>query len=192
MQNPNNIQDSFFILLAAESIKYILNKNIDKKIKKTQIEELGIQLGEKESNHIMNDKNFKFDDYDNKYSKIIKSMASIQDIIWINIFRMDNFQLKTDANKSIFYIYTGDIKLYNFLYTEKGMNQKNEVLEAILWFIGGIIKGTANVFNIECITNGKVRKWEETDYQEGENKIKIKQSQFFFEFIINILNNEDN
>ena len=192
MQNPNNIQDSFFILLAAESIKYILNKNIDKKIKKTQIEELGIQLGEKESNQIMNKKDFKFDTYDSKYSKIIKSMAKIQEIIWSNIFITKNFQLKTDTNKNIFYIYTGDIKLYNFLYTEKGMNQKNEVLEAILWFIGGIIKGTANVFNIECITNGQVRKWEETDYQEGENKIKIKPSQFFFEFIVNILNNEDN
>jgi len=191
MQNQNKIQDSFFILLAAESIKYILNKNIEKKIKKTQIEELGIQLGEKESNQVMNDKNFKFEN-DNKYSKIIKSMASIQDIIWNNIFKMENFQLKTDNNKNIFYIYTGDIKLYNFLYTEKGMNQKNEVLEAILWFIGGIIKGTANVFNIECIINAQVRKWEETDYQEGENKIKIKPSQFFFEFIVNILNNEDN
>ena len=59
------------------------------------------------------------------------------------------------------------------------------------WF-SPLISLAALLFNIECITNGKVRKWEETDYQEGENKIKIKQSQFFFEFIVNILNNEDN
>jgi len=192
MQNQDKIQDSFFILLTAESIKYILNKNIEKKMKKTQIEELGIQLGEKESNQIMNDKNFKFDNYDNKYSKLIKSMATLQDIIWINIFRMDNFQLKTDNNKDIFYIYTGDIKLYNYLYTEKGMNQKDEILDAILWFICGVIKGTAKVFNIECIINSNVRKWEESDNQEGVNKIKIKPSQFFFDFTVNILNNEEN
>ena len=38
----------------------------------------------------MNKKDFKFDTYDSKYSKIINSMAKIQEIIWSNIFITKN------------------------------------------------------------------------------------------------------
>ena len=37
-----------------ESIKYILSKQIEKKEKKDEIEELGINFGEKATNHLMN------------------------------------------------------------------------------------------------------------------------------------------
>ena len=53
--NNNEIQDSSFILLVYESINYILSKKIEKKEKNEQIEQLGINLGEKVTHFLMND-----------------------------------------------------------------------------------------------------------------------------------------
>ena len=165
MQSQQGVYDSLFILLINESIQYVFSKNLDKKTQKQEIEELGIQLGEKVTNNLLNsdksratlDKN----SIDNYFQFISKN-------VWEFIFQDSNCQLTRENEGANYLITSGDIKLYNYLVTEKG-NQNDQKLEAILNFICGIIKGALNVFNIECIVSPNVANYNKNIVRDFKN-----------------------
>ena len=165
MQSQQDVYDSLFILMVNESIQYIFSKNLDKKAQKQEIEELGIQLGEKVTNNLLNtdksrstlDKN----SVDNYFQFITKN-------VWEFIFQDSNCQLSKENEGANYLITSGDIKLYNYLVTEKG-NQNDPKLEAILNFICGIIKGALNVFNIECIVTPNVSNYSKQIVRDFKN-----------------------
>ena len=182
--NNQNIQDSVFLLMTYESINYILSKNIEKKEKKDEIEELGMNLGEKVTNHLMNNN---VNEGSNVSMKVTDNiLAFIAREVWIYIFKDENRKLKSDK-KGVYYILSGDIKLYNFLITEKN-SENNEKLEAIIWFISGILRGALLAFNIESLVTGSTKLWSNEEY--GDNKSQISQSYLVFTFAINIVNFE--
>ena len=165
MQSQQDVYDSLFILMVNESIQYVFSKNLDKKAQKQEIEELGIQLGEKVTNNLLNtdksrstlDKN----SVDNYFQFITKN-------VWEFIFQDSNCQLSKENEGANYLITSGDIKLYNYLVTEKG-NQNDTKLEAILNFICGIIKGALNVFNIECIVTPNVSNYSKQIVRDFKN-----------------------
>jgi len=165
MQSQQDVYDSLFILMVNESIQYVFSKNLDKKAQKQEIEELGIQLGEKVTNNLLNidksrstlDKN----SVDNYFQFITKN-------VWEFIFQDSNCQLSKENEGANYLITSGDIKLYNYLVTEKG-NQNDPKLEAILNFICGIIKGALNVFNIECIVTPNVSNYSKQIVRDFKN-----------------------
>ena len=165
MQSQQDVYDSLFILMVNESIQYVFSKNLDKKAQKQEIEELGIQLGEKVTNNLLNldksrstlDKN----SVDNYFQFITKN-------VWELIFQDSNCQLSKENEGANYLITSGDIKLYNYLVTEKG-NQNDPKLEAILNFICGIIKGALNVFNIECIVTPNVSNYSKQIVRDFKN-----------------------
>ena len=165
MQSQQDVFDSLFILMVNESIQYVFSKNLDKKAQKQEIEELGIQLGEKVTNNLLNtdksrstlDKN----SVDNYFQFITKN-------VWEFIFQDSNCQLSKENEGANYLITSGDIKLYNYLVTEKG-NQNDPKLEAILNFICGIIKGALNVFNIECIVTPNVANYSKQIVRDFKN-----------------------
>ena len=165
MQSQQDVYDSLFIFLVNESIQYVFSKNLDKKAQKQEIEELGIQLGEKVTNNLLNtdksratlDKN----SVDNYFQFITKN-------VWEFIFQDSNCQLSKENEGANYLITSGDIKLYNYLVTEKG-NQNDPKLEAILNFICGIIKGALNVFNIECIVTPNVANYSKQIARDFKN-----------------------
>ena len=165
MQSQQDVYDSLFILMVNESIQYVFSKNLDKKAQKQEIEELGIQLGEKVTNNLLNtdksratlDKN----SVDNYFQFITKN-------VWEFIFQDSNCQLSKENEGANYLITSGDIKLYNYLVTEKG-NQNDPKLEAILNFICGIIKGALNVFNIECIVTPNVANYSKQITRDFKN-----------------------
>ena len=165
MQSQQDVYDSLFILMVNESIQYVFSKNLDKKAQKQEIEEVGIQLGEKVTNNLLNidksrstlDKN----SVDNYFQFITKN-------VWEFIFQDSNCQLSKENEGANYLITSGDIKLYNYLVTEKG-NQNDPKLEAILNFICGIIKGALNVFNIECIVTPNVSNYSKQIVRDFKN-----------------------
>ena len=165
MQSQQDVYDSLFILLVNESIQYVFSKNLDKKSQKQEIEELGIQLGEKVTNNLLNsDKSratLEKNSVDNYFQFISKN-------VWEFIFQDSNCQLTKENEGANYLITSGDIKLYNYLVTEKG-NQNDQKLEAILNFICGIIKGALNVFNIECIVSPNVANYTKNMVRDFKN-----------------------
>ena len=165
MQSQQDVYDSLFILMVNESIQYVFSKNLDKKAQKQEIEELGIQLGEKVTNNLLNtdksrstlDKN----SVDNYFQFITKN-------VWEFIFQDSNCQLSKENEGANYLITSGDIKLYNYLVTEKG-NQNDPKLEAILNFICGIIKGALNVFYFLCIVTPNVSNYSKQIVRDFKN-----------------------
>jgi len=178
MQYQAEVFDSIFILMVNESIKYIFSKKLDKKAQKQEIEELGFKLGEKVTNNLLNTDN-------NKINLEINSTESyfhfITQNVWEFIFK-DNCLLKKENDGSNFIITSGDIRLYNYLVTEKG-NQNDTKLEAVLNFICGIIKGSLNVFNIECIVIPSVENYKPHLSKELKN---LQENQYIFTFNVNV------
>ena len=180
MQSQQDVYDSLFILMVNESIQYVFSKNLDKKAQKQEIEELGIQLGEKVTNNLLNtdksratlDKN----SVDNYFQFITKN-------VWEFIFQDSNCQLSKENEGANYLITSGDIKLYNYLVTEKG-NQNDPKLEAILNFICGIIKGALNVFNIECIVTPNVANYSKQIARDFKNFPDVYT--YIFTFNINV------
>ena len=80
-------------------------------------------------------------------------------------------------------ITSGDIRLYNFLITEKG-NQSDPKLEAVLNFLCGIIKGSLSVFNIECIVIPNVANYSKHLVKDIKNFPDIYQ--YIFTFNVNV------
>ena len=152
MQSQQDVYDSLFILMVNESIQYIFSKKLDKKTQKQEIEELGIQLGEKVTNNLLNTDKSRVTLEKNS---VYNYFQFITKNVWEFIFQDQNCQLTKENEGANYLITSGDIKLYNYLVTEKG-NQNDAKLEAILNFICGIIKGALNVFNIECIVSPNV------------------------------------
>ena len=185
MQSQQDVYDSLFIFLVNESIQYVFSKNLDKKTQKQEIEELGIQLGEKVTNNLLNsDKSratLEKNSVDNYFQFISKN-------VWEFIFQDSNCQLTKENEGANYLITSGDIKLYNYLVTEKG-NQNDQKLEAILNFICGIIKGALNVFNIECIVSPNVSI--NTKNMAKDSKITPNSNSYIFVFNINVFNNNN-
>jgi hypothetical protein len=174
--NDSEIHDSVFLLMAYESIKYILSKKIEKKEKNEEIEKLGMNLGEKITNFLMNDSQRDSDYFiDSK-----KILIFIAEDVWDFIFKDKNIKLIEDQ-KGIFYIYSGDIKLYNFLIVDKNY-KLDEKSNAVIKFICGILKGALNAFNIDSLITSNVKEW--------NNNERINKSNLLFEFSVNIVNYE--
>ena len=181
--NNQNIQDSVFLLMTYESIKYILSKQIEKKEKKDEIEELGINFGEKATNHLMTNNVNEGNNNSKKITDYI--LIFITRNVWEYIFKDENRKLKSDK-KGVYYINSGDLKLYNYLITNKDF-QNDEILESIIWFISGILRGALLAFNIESLVTGSVKLWTNDD---SDSKNKINESYLVFTFAINIVNFE--
>ena len=165
MQTQENVCDSLFILLVNESIQYVFSKQLDKKSQKQEIEELGIQLGEKVTNNLLNTDKSRVTLEKNS---VYNYFQFITKNVWEFIFQDQNCQLTKENEGANYLITSGDIKLYNYLVTEKG-NQNDAKLEAILNFICGIIKGALNVFNIECIVSPNVTSYSKQLVRDFKN-----------------------
>ena len=179
MQYQNEVFDSIFLLTVNESIKYIFSKKLDKKAQKQEIEELGFQLGEKVTNHLLNTDNNRITSEKNSIETYFQFITQN---VWEFIFRDKYCQSTKENNGSNFIITSGDIRLYNYLVTEKG-NQNDPKLEAVLNFICGIIKGALNVFNIECIIIPNVANYSRHLVKDMKN---FPVFQYIFTFNFNI------
>ena len=161
-----------------EAIQYIFSKKLDKKAQKQEIEELGFQLGEKVTNNLLNTDNNRITSENNSIENYFQFITQN---VWEYIFRDKFCQLTKENDGLNFLIICGDIRLYNYLVTEKG-NQSDQKLEAVLNFICGIIKGALNIFNIECIVIPNV-----TNYSSHLVKVKnFPESQYLFTFNVNV------
>ena len=171
--------DSVFLLMVNQSIQYIFSKKLDKKAQKQEIEELGFQLGEKVTNNLLNTDNNKITSEKNSIENYFQFITQN---VWEYIFKDKFCQLTKENDGSNFIITSGDIRLYNFLVTEKG-NLNDPKLESVLNFICGIIKGALNVFNIECIVIPNV-----TNYAPHlvKNIKNFPDNQYIFTFNVNV------
>ena len=179
MQYQSEVFDSVFLLMVNESIQYIFSKKLDKKAQKQEIEELGFQLGEKVTNNLLNTDNNKITSDNNSTETYFQFITQN---VWEFIFKDKYCTLTKENDGSNFVITSGDIRLYNFLVTEKG-NQNDPKLEAILNFISGIIKGALNVFNIECIVIPNVANYARHLIKEMKNNPEF---QYIFTFNVNV------
>ena len=180
MLYQHEVSDSLFLLMVNESIQYIFSKKLDKKAQKQEIEELGFQIGEKVTNNLLNTDN-------NRITSEKKSIENyflfITQNVWSYIFQDTFCQYAKENDGSNFVITSGDIRLYNFLVTEKG-NQSDPKLEAVLNFICGIIKGSLSVFNIECIVIPNVANYSKHLVKDIKNFPDIYQ--YIFTFNVNV------
>ena len=179
MQYQAEVFDSIFLLMVNESIQYIFSKKLDKKAQKQEIEELGFQLGEKVTNNLLNTDNNRITPEKNSTETYFQFITQN---VWEFIFKDKYCQLTKENEGSNYIITSGDIKLYNFLVTEKG-NQNDQKLEAVLNFICGIIKGALNVFNIECIVIPNVANYSKHLAKDLKN---CPEFQYIFTFNVNV------
>ena len=179
MQYQLDVYDSIFILMVNESIKYIFSKNLDKKSQKQEIEELGFQLGEKVTNNLLNSDNNRITTEKNSTETYFQFITQN---VWDYIFKDKYCQLTKENDGSNYVITSGDIRLYNYLVTEKG-NLNDVKLESVLNFISGIIKGALNVFNIECIVIPNVANFSRHLVKEMKNNPEF---QYVFTFNVNV------
>ena len=188
-QYQSDVYDSVFLLMVNQSIQYIFSKKLDKKTQKQEIEELGFQLGEKVTNNLLNTESI-----NNKITLDKNSTDSflifIAQYVWEFIFRDKNCQMTKGNDNTNYVLTSGDIRLYNYLVTEK-TNQNDPKLEAVLNFISGIIKGALNVFNIECIVIPAVTNYSPHLVKDFSG---FGKSQYIFTFNVNVFvdNNEIN
>ena len=179
MQYQLDVYESIFILMVNESIKYIFSKNLDKKSQKQEIEELGFQLGEKVTNNLLNSDNNRITSEKNSTETYFQFITQN---VWDYIFKDKYCQLTKENDGSNYVITSGDIRLYNYLVTEKG-NLNDVKLESVLNFISGIIKGALNVFNIECIVIPNVANFSRHLVKEMKNNPEF---QYVFTFNVNV------
>ena len=180
MYFQQEVYDSIFLLMVNESIQYIFSKKLDKKAQKQEIEELGFQLGEKVTNYLLNTDNNRITSEKNTTENYFQFITQN---VWEFIFKDKYCQFTKENDGSNFVITSGDIKLYNFLVTEKG-NQSDPKLEAVLNYVCGIIKGALNVFNIECIVIPNVVNYSRHLVKELKNFPDIYQ--YIFTFNVNV------
>ena len=179
MQYQAEVFDSIFLLIVNESIQCCFSKKLDKKAQKQEIEELGFQLGEKVTNNLLNTDNNRITSEKNSTETYFQFITQN---VWEFIFKDKYCQLTKENDGSNYVITSGDIRLYNFLVTEKG-NQNDQKLESILNFICGIIKGALNVFNIECIVIPNVANYSKHLAKDMKN---CPEFQYIFTFNINV------
>ena len=133
-----------FVLLALESIKYILDKNIEQKQQKAEITELGIHLGDKVSNHLMNTQ--KLGQNSTGLSQINTIFNFLTGDVWSFIFDR-KAQIRKD---NITYVLEStNLKIHSYLVCDKSP-ANDDKLDPALWFIEGIIKGVIACFNLSC------------------------------------------
>ncbi len=179
MLYQQEVFDSLFVLMVNESIQYIFSKKLDKKAQKQEIEELGFQLGEKVTNNLLNTDNR----ITSEKNTIDNYFQFITQNVWEFLFKDKYCQVTKENDGSNYVITSGDIRLYNFLITEKG-NQSDPKLEAVLNFVCGIIKGALSVFNIECIVIPNVVNYSKHLVKDLKNFPDIYQ--YIFTFNVNV------
>ena len=177
MDSQQGVSETAFLLLAYESIKYILSKNIEQKEQKNQIEELGFHLGEKAANYFMTTSSI--DPPTNDIQKELDNvMKFLLKEVWTFIFGSSIPKLQRNT-KATFLIEAAEIKMHLFLLTEKG-NAKDEKADVILWFIYGLIKGVLSTFNYECTVS--------CDIKHGSSSKSSPNAQFVYPITVQILN----
>lgn len=177
MDSQQGVSETSFLLLAYESIRYILSKNIEQKEQKSQIEELGFHLGEKAANYFMTTSSI--DPPTNDIQKELENiMKFLLKEVWTFIFGASIPKIHKNP-KATFFFEAVDIKMHLFLLTEKG-NGKDEKADVILWFIYGIIKGVLSTFNYECTVS--------CDIMQGSSSKNYPNAQFVYTITTQILN----
>ena len=173
--------ESTFILLCLESLKYILEKNIDPKQQKAEIVELGIHLGDKISNHLMNSQS------SNKAtpssSQIQTVISFLGDDIWTYIF---DKQAKISREKISYILETTNIKFHSFLISEKS-SANDDKLDPTLWFVEGIIKGVFSSFNLECDVSSSFKRPQTSGDNTDKSSRGIFDPQYSYIFEITLL-----
>lgn len=168
-----NFSESTFILLSLESIKYILSKSIPNDQQKSQITELGIHLGEKIANYLMNSQ-FK--------SNVNQDFNNINTILNFLCEKVWNFIFAKKATKRqeqrAYYIDTTDIKLHSYLVTSN--KNQDDTINCVLWFIEGIIKGVLISFNVNCDVGSNYAK-------ENSKSSDLFNIQYIYSFKISLL-----
>lgn len=158
METPKTSEPTF-LLLALESIKYILQKNIEQKKQKEQIIELGSHLGDKISNHLMNSQNLA------QGTPVVSQINSIfnflSDEIWPFIF---DKKASIRKEKLSYLLETTNIKLHSYLITDKS-SSNDEKIDPSLWFVEGIIKGVISSFNVGCDVSSSFKRGNMFDNQ---------------------------
>ena len=139
----SNICDSIFHMLTLESISYILNKKIENKQKVYEIEGLGAHLGERIANHLLNNNNSTTSSAKMEVDEIMKFLGRD---VWLFLFGKQISKLQTNR-KGTFLIDCDEIKFHHLLITEKAGQE--EILEIVLSFVAGVIKGVLSAFNVE-------------------------------------------
>ena len=143
-----NVYDSIFHMLTLETINYILKKtNIDSKQKLIEIEEIGNHLGERIANHLQNNNSLTGTNSSTKM-EVDDVMKFLGRDVWLFLFGKQIAKLQTNR-KGTFLIDVEELKFHHSLISEKTPLQE-EILENILAFVSGIIKGVLGAFNIEC------------------------------------------
>jgi len=149
-QATNQVEDGFFHLLFLETINYILLKRIENKVKQTELEELGCRIGERISNHLLNNNNSRVKNLDETIIFLAKD-------VWTFIFGKKISKLQTNR-KGTYIFDTEDFKFLNGVFTEKNMTCESQAnIELILAIVSGVIKGTLSAFNIECIVSASFK-----------------------------------
>ena len=155
MSTTQDIPHSVFMLLSLESIKYILSKKLEPKEQKSQIEEIGIHLGERSANHLMNTKPIPQTKSKNEDSDCSLAINFLSDQVWTFVFG-NQIKKTTHNGKGLYSIEDHDILLHHYLRSERD-NRDEDKLDCIVWFICGIIKGVLLSFNYSCTIETEIK-----------------------------------
>lgn len=181
MEQPKS-SESTFILLCLESIKYILEKNIEPKKQKAEIIELGIHLGDKVSNHLMNLKNLA--QSTSGTSQTASVMNFLADDVWTYIF---DKKAKMFKDKISYFLETTNIKSHSYLISDKS-TANDDKLDPTLWFAEGIIKGVISSFNIECDVSSSFKRSPPPNTADSDKGAKsLFDLQYYYTFEITVL-----
>ncbi|MCQ2821352.1 MAG: hypothetical protein MJ252_29170 [archaeon] len=170
-----------FVLLSLESIKYILEKNIEPKQQKAEIIELGIHLGDKVSNHLMNTQ--KLGQSGSGMSQINTIFNFLKDDIWSYIFDRKAVLRK---DKISYVLETSNIKFHSYLITDKS-SSNDDKLDPILWFVEGIIRGVIGSFNLNCDVSSSFRRGNGFDGNSNTSGYNTFDIEYIYTFEITLI-----
>ncbi len=180
------IYDSIFHMLVLETFEYVFKKNIDSKQKVNELDEIGTHLGERIANHLLNTNSSST----TTKMEIDEIMKFLGKDVWIFVFGKQISKLQTNR-KGTFLIDTDEIKFHHCLITDK--NDQSEILEIVLAFVSGIIRGVLSTFNFDSnvvasFKSGPIVSTLLSMSAIGDKTIPNNQSQFSYSFTINLLN----
>lgn len=146
----SSIYDSMFHLLTLETINYILNKNLETRMKIAELDSLGGHFGERIANFLMNNNTTMSNVTKMDADEIMKFLGRD---VWKFVFGSQISKLQTNR-KGIFLIDCEEIKFHQFLIQDKSGNDQ---LDLILSFVSGMIKGVLAVFNLDCLVQANFK-----------------------------------
>jgi hypothetical protein len=170
------ININFWNLIILESIKYINNKQLQALDKQQEIQELGLKVGEKSTNLLLSNIGGKIKMEEHDAIKFIS-----HDVLNF-IFKPAS---KTSSKSKNTYIYEMDEFpiLYPFIIDKDVSMQNTEIIDLILNYYAGIIKGGLKVLNIESIVTGSFK----YDVLYKNTSLQSKADQYPLRFTITIL-----